>query len=108
VSHHALLPDQASRTESLPQLEVVENDVECSHASIIDTLRPEDLYYLQSRGIGPEEARRLLLSSFIRAALKRMPSAAYKPRRLKLIRDLIAGACGIRVNEADWSGTGHD
>ncbi len=106
--YHSLLLDAASRAEALPQLEVVENDVECSHASVMDSLRPEDIYYLGSRGLDAEKARELLLSSFLRSSLKRMPSAADSRERYMRIRAFIERTGGIRIDEPDWTGEGDE
>ncbi len=47
-----------------PQLEIYADDVKCSHGSSIGQLDPDALFYLRSRGLGPEEARSLLSFAF--------------------------------------------
>jgi Fe-S cluster assembly protein SufD len=47
-----------------PQLEIYADDVKCSHGSTIGQLDPDALFYLRSRGLGPEEARSLLSFAF--------------------------------------------
>ena len=63
--HRSLLLGPGAKVQSLPELEIVENDVSCSHASSISDLDFEDLFYLESRGIPPSEARQLLTEAFI-------------------------------------------
>ena len=50
--------------DSKPNLEIHNNDVKCNHGSTIGQIDPEQLFYLQSRGIGEAEARRLLIYAF--------------------------------------------
>jgi Fe-S cluster assembly protein SufD len=47
-----------------PQLEIYADDVKCSHGSSIGQLDPDALFYLRSRGLGPDEARSLLSFAF--------------------------------------------
>ena len=47
-----------------PQLEIYADDVKCSHGSTIGQLDPDALFYLRSRGLGPDEARNLLSFAF--------------------------------------------
>ncbi|MGH7797712.1 MAG: Fe-S cluster assembly protein SufD [Candidatus Binatia bacterium] len=47
-----------------PQLEIYADDVKCSHGSTIGQLDPDALFYLRSRGLGPDEARSLLCFAF--------------------------------------------
>jgi Fe-S cluster assembly protein SufD len=61
-----LLLGKKSRAYALPQLEIVENDVECSHGSSVSSVDPEELYFLQTRGISPDAGRKLLIQAFIR------------------------------------------
>jgi len=52
-----------------PQLDISADDVKCSHGATIGALDPEALFYLRSRGIGAEEARRLRVRAFAGDAL---------------------------------------
>lgn len=72
-AHRSLLLDPRARVESLPELEIVENDVSCSHASSVTEPDEEDLFYLASRGISQSEARNLLTEAFIEEIRAKMP-----------------------------------
>lgn len=58
-----LLTEQASMN-SKPQLEIFADDVKCSHGATTGQLDHESLFYLRSRGIGEDQARRMLVSAF--------------------------------------------
>jgi len=71
--HRSLLLSPTARVQSLPELEIVENDVSCSHASTVMEPEEEELFYLASRGIDPAESRSLLTEAFVRQVQSRMP-----------------------------------
>ena len=59
-----LLLSKEALAHSKPQLEIFANDVKCKHGATIGQLDEDVLFYLRSRGIGYEEARRLLVHAF--------------------------------------------
>lgn len=75
LSRSLLLSDRA-RIDTKPQLEIVADDVRCSHGATISRLQQDELFYLQSRGIGAPQASRLLLRSFCEEVLAQLPPAA--------------------------------
>ena len=73
-----LLLDEASHAESIPGLEIIADDVRCSHAVTLSSVDPEQMFFLESRGIGPAEAEELIVSGFLEAASNRMKDNALK------------------------------
>ncbi|WP_298644623.1 Fe-S cluster assembly protein SufD [uncultured Cardiobacterium sp.] len=67
-SRYILLHDNA-RSQSVPRLEIYADDVQCAHGSTTGRLDPDALFYLQSRGISPENARKMLILSFLHEAV---------------------------------------
>jgi len=59
--------------ESVPNLEIETNDVHCSHASTVGPIDEEQRFYLESRGVPPEVAERLVVSGFFDDVLRRIP-----------------------------------
>ena len=49
---------------SIPQLEIYEEDVKCSHGSTTGQIEDDAIFYLQSRGINTEDARKLMIKGF--------------------------------------------
>lgn len=60
--------------ESVPNLEIETNDVKCSHASTIGPIDEEQRFYLESRGIPPETAERLVVLGFFDEVLTQLPA----------------------------------
>ncbi|MHB8263903.1 MAG: SufD family Fe-S cluster assembly protein, partial [Acidimicrobiales bacterium] len=59
-----LILSEGARADSVPNLSIEENDVRCSHASSTGPVDPEQIYYLESRGIEPADAKRLVVKGF--------------------------------------------
>ncbi len=59
-----LLSDQA-KAEAIPELEILSDDVKCSHAASVSRIPQEHLFYLQSRGIKKEAAEELVTEGFL-------------------------------------------
>ncbi len=59
--------------ESVPNLEIETNDVKCSHASTIGPIDEDQRFYLESRGIPPETAERLVVLGFFDEVLAQLP-----------------------------------
>ena len=55
LSRHLLLSSRA-RVDTKPELEIVADDVRCSHGATVSSLADEELFYLQSRGIDCDRA----------------------------------------------------
>jgi Fe-S cluster assembly protein SufD len=59
-----LLLSSRARVDTKPQLEIFADDVKCAHGAAVGQLEPEELFYLQARGINPTLARNLLTYGF--------------------------------------------
>lgn len=71
-NHNLLLSDDC-RAQSLPQLEIYADDVKCSHGATFGRLDGDELFYLRSRGIPLDEARRLQMVAFAGEVLEGLP-----------------------------------
>lgn len=77
-----LVLTEGASAESIPNLEIEANDVRCSHASTVGPIDDDQLYYLESRGIPPGEAERLIVAGFFDDVFARLPVGALT-RRLR-------------------------
>ncbi len=64
-----LLLSEQAEVDARPELEIYADDVRCAHGSTVGRLDDQALFYLRSRGIGLDQARRLLMLSFAAAIL---------------------------------------
>lgn len=75
MSRNLLLSSKA-RIDTKPQLEIVADDVRCTHGATVSRLQLSELFYLQSRGISADVAARLLKRGFCDEVLRELPAAA--------------------------------
>jgi len=78
TNRNLILSDGAS-AQSVPNLEILANDVRCGHGSTVGPLDAEQRYYLMSRGLAPERADRLQVRGFFEEALAKLPHPELKP-----------------------------
>ena len=71
--NHSLLLSENTFVQSSPQLEIYADDVVCSHGATVGSLDENEQFYMRSRGISLEEARRLQILSFLSPVLEGLP-----------------------------------
>jgi Fe-S cluster assembly protein SufD len=67
-SVRAMLLDRTATANARPELEIYADDVKCAHGCAVGELDANGLFYLQSRGLPPAEAKRLMLQAFLAEA----------------------------------------
>jgi Fe-S cluster assembly protein SufD len=67
-SVRAMLLDRTATANAKPELEIFADDVKCAHGCAVGELDAQALFYLQSRGLDPAEAKKLMLQAFIAEA----------------------------------------
>jgi Fe-S cluster assembly protein SufD len=93
-----LVLTEGADARSVPNLEIEADDVKCSHASTVGPVDEDQLYYLATRGVPPEEAERLVVLGFFDDVFDRLPvPSLVAPLRRSVIekiehRDPIARA----------------
>jgi Fe-S cluster assembly protein SufD len=73
-----LSPD--ARADSIPGLEILADDVRCTHGATVGKLEQEPLFYLKSRGIPEKEAERLIVEGFFDPIMQRIPFEGVRAR----------------------------
>ncbi|MDG1366344.1 MAG: Fe-S cluster assembly protein SufD [Acidimicrobiales bacterium] len=76
--------------ESVPNLEIENNDVKCSHASTVSPVDEEQRFYLESRGVPTDEAERLIVAGFLGEVLANIPVPSAAPALKLAIADKLA------------------
>jgi Fe-S cluster assembly protein SufD len=72
-TNHNLLLSPAAHADSVPNLDIRENDVMCAHASSVGPLDEMQRWYLESRGVSREDAERLMIQGFFYEMLANLP-----------------------------------
>jgi Fe-S cluster assembly protein SufD len=84
-SNKNLLLTKEAKVYSKPQLQIYADDVKCSHGSSTGQLDEEALFYLRSRGIGREEAKRVLVYAFAGEMVEKIESDYLRPALTRMV-----------------------
>lgn len=88
ANRNLTLSSQA-RADSIPGLEILANDVRCTHGATVGKIDEEQLFYLLSRGIALNDAIRLIVEGFFEPIMERIPFEGVKNRFRSSIRQKI-------------------
>ncbi len=96
TNKNLLLSDDAS-ADTKPQLEIYADDVKCTHGATIGQLNEASIYYLRSRGIGLEKARRMLIHAFAGEIIDRVKHDAIREELDGLVWDRLEQLEGVAL-----------
>jgi Fe-S cluster assembly protein SufD len=86
-----LLLSKRAHADAIPGLEILANDVRCTHAAAIAQIDPEQLFYLRSRGLEEGRSKRLVIEGFMAELVERFEPGA--------IREAMATALERRLHK---------
>ncbi|GER80335.1 MAG: Fe-S cluster assembly protein SufD [Anaerolineae bacterium] len=79
ANRNIILSEEA-RADSIPGLEILADDVRCTHGATVGKLEQEPLFYLKSRGLPQAEAERLVVEGFFDPIMQRIPFEGVRER----------------------------
>ena len=85
-----LILSKQARADSIPGLEIMADDVRCTHGATVGKIDLDELFYLQSRGIKLHDAQRLIVEGFFNPIMQRIPFEGVQNR----LRQTIARKMG--------------
>jgi Fe-S cluster assembly protein SufD len=88
ANRNLLLSPQA-RADSIPGLEILANDVRCTHGATIGNVDEEQMFYLMARGLHRREAQRLIVEGFFTPVLDRIPLESVREQLREAIQHKI-------------------
>ncbi len=95
--------EEGARADSIPGLEILADDVRCTHGATVGRLEEEPVFYLRSRGIPKTDAERLVVEGFFDPIMQRIPFEGVRERFHEAILEKMDGA-GKTVQD-DGKGT---
>jgi Fe-S cluster assembly protein SufB len=93
VECDALLLDSVSRTDTIPDIRVRNDDVTVAHEATVGKLSEDDVFYLMSRGLSEEEAGAMIVNGFIEPIVRLLP-LEYAVEMNRLIELEMEGSVG--------------
>ncbi|HYW50731.1 MAG TPA: Fe-S cluster assembly protein SufD [Gemmatimonadaceae bacterium] len=91
-SNHTLLLSPDARIDTKPQLEIFADDVKCTHGATVGRMDEAGLFYMKSRGVPAETARRLLTYAFAADVLETIENETVKQAMELLTLERYAGS----------------
>jgi Fe-S cluster assembly protein SufD len=85
-----LVLSDAARADSIPGLEILADDVRCTHGATVGKLEQEPLFYLKSRGIPQAEAEKMVVEGFFDPIFQRIPFEGVRERFQEYIANKMA------------------
>lgn len=86
-----LLLSNGAKAHSIPNLEIGANEVRCTHGATIGPVMPDELFYLKSRGLSPEEAEALIVMGFFEQVLREVKEADLRLSIQQLLASKLKG-----------------
>ncbi|KPK90247.1 MAG: hypothetical protein AMJ88_16390 [Anaerolineae bacterium SM23_ 63] len=85
-----LILSKQARADSIPGLEILADDVRCSHGATVGQIEEEPIFYLMSRGLPRREAERMVVEGFFMPVLERVPLEGVRGRFQGMIDDKLS------------------
>jgi Fe-S cluster assembly protein SufD len=85
-----LILNRNAHADSLPGLEILADDVRCTHGATVGKIDPDEIFYLLSRGVPQKEAERLIVEGFFDPIMQRIPFEGVRNRFQQYIHDKMA------------------
>lgn len=89
LEEHALHLSEKARNDSIPGLEIDANDVKAGHASTSGQIDPEQIFYMQARGLNVAEATRMIVMGFFEPVLEQIPIEEVRERLAEEIEQRV-------------------
>jgi Fe-S cluster assembly protein SufD len=100
-----LVLSEGAQADSVPNLEIEDNDVRCSHASAVGPIDESQLFYLESRGVPTSAAELLIALGFLDDVLVRFPARGMRPGLRQAVAAKLSSV-GLGERQATMPGTG--
>ncbi|MDG7000967.1 MAG: SufD family Fe-S cluster assembly protein [Nitrososphaerota archaeon] len=85
LAGHAILLSENSRSDAIPGLEILTNDVKATHSASVSQIDDDQIFYMMTRGLSESEAKKFIVLGFLEPAISRIRSEELRDT----MRDLI-------------------
>lgn len=89
-----LVLSSGARADSIPGLEILADDVRCTHGATVGQIDPDEVFYLMARGIPRVEAERLVVEGFFDPIMQRIPFEGVRQRFQSAIQEKMQAYAG--------------
>ncbi len=80
LANRNLVLSDGAKADSIPRLEIEANDVRCTHGATVAPVDPEQIFYLETRGLPRDDAERMIVEGFFEPILEEIPAETVRER----------------------------
>ena len=95
-----LILSQKANANTKPHLEILANEVRCTHAVTVGDISDDLLYYLNTRGLNKLQAKYLILSGYFEEILQRIKDIKIRNRLKKNLHNKLLKLFGLKIGES--------
>ncbi len=88
-SAKSLLLSQDARADAIPNLEILADDVKCSHGAAVGPVDEDQKFYLETRGIPPAEAEEIIIQGFFEPVIAEVPSSSVQDQLRNFVEEKL-------------------
>jgi FeS assembly protein SufD len=85
LAGHAILLSPEARSDAIPGLEILTNDVKATHSASVSQIDNEQIFYMMTRGLSEDEAKKFIVLGFLEPAISRVGSEELRD----IMRDVV-------------------
>lgn len=78
LAAHLLLLSERAKGRAVPSLEILENDIKAGHATTVGRINDMEMFYLMSRGLPKQSAKKLIVEGFLQEMIDQFPQTLAK------------------------------
>jgi Fe-S cluster assembly protein SufD len=90
LANRNLLLSETAKADAIPRLEIEANDVRCTHGATVAPVDPEQVFYLETRGLPHDDAERMIVEGFFEPILAAIPAESIRERMRQAIAEKTA------------------
>jgi Fe-S cluster assembly protein SufD len=90
LANRNLLLSDTAKADAIPRLEIEANDVRCTHGATVAPVDPEQVFYLETRGLPHDDAERMIVEGFFEPILAEIPAESIRSRMRQAIAEKTA------------------
>ena len=101
LAGHAILLSPNAKSDAIPGLEILTNEVKATHSASVQQIDDEQVFYMMSRGIPEEEARKFIVLGFLEPAISRIESEELRDTIHSLLNAKWEGKKGLVIKSKE-------
>jgi Fe-S cluster assembly protein SufB len=96
LAEHGMILSKDARADAIPGLEIETNEVKATHSASVAQINDEELFYLMSRGLSEDDAKKLIIIGFFEPLVERIPVPEIAKRIRRIIELKWSGICDFK------------